>query len=145
MFWNETLRRSVVPMMVRRGVRHFCQFLQNWSLLLKTTKQVVTIVGSKNSIDIHSCYFNKSHMLFSKWTLNSANLLNLFYNDLWGLSTILLVVDVALLALLYVIWWSWHCRNYLKSYDDMCRWFMWSITISIYMWLSENICSFYVN
>ena len=35
-------RRSVVLMTVRRGVRRFCLFFQNWSLLLKTTKQVVT-------------------------------------------------------------------------------------------------------
>ena len=30
------------PATVRRGVRRFYQFFQNWSLLLKTTKQVVT-------------------------------------------------------------------------------------------------------
>ena len=35
-----TVRR---PMTVHRGVRCFCQFFQNWSLLLKTTKQVVTL------------------------------------------------------------------------------------------------------
>ena len=63
----------------------------------------ISVVGSKNSIGIHSCNYNKSHMLFSKWTLNSANLLNLLYNDLWGVSMVLLVVDVALLALHYDI------------------------------------------
>ena len=59
MFWNETLRRSVVPMTVRRGVCRFCQFFQNWSLLLKMTKQVVTITLSiLTYFKIHSLYYS---------------------------------------------------------------------------------------
>ena len=52
----------------------------------------------------------------------------------------LLAIDVALLALLYAIWWSWPCRHYLKCYDDLCSWFMWSMNICIYIWSNVKVC-----
>ena len=42
-FGTRPARRSIVPTMVRRGARCLCQFFKNQSLLLKTTKQVITI------------------------------------------------------------------------------------------------------
>ena len=55
----------------------------------------------------------------------------------------LIAINVALSVLHYVLWWSWPCRHYLKYYDDLCSWFIWSMIIFIYLRLRWNYVFFY--
>ena len=75
------------PTTVRRGVRRFCQFFQNWSLLLKTTKQVVTPPDQTKEISWQLGKHKYEKAFTAALQMNDVSIVSLLYSqaDLAGI------------------------------------------------------------